>query len=257
LTADADVVFSPETLKTAIRYAEKFNFDALTLMPKQVSKSFWEEFFIPVFYWFGLLMRPFHQVNNPKLKTFCGVGNFFLLRRNVLEKIGTFEAVKNEVAEDLKLAQIIKKKGFILRIEYAPNLLETRMYKSFSEIWEGFTKNFFSGMNQSLLKTINGGFWMLLLGVLPFFMAIWSLFAGKIQLFLPLFFAYILQVLTMVILRFYLRLKIQYAFLVPIGFTMFLAILANSTVKNLSRKGVTWKERAIFGKGRIPPNISK
>lgn len=253
LTTDADVIFAPETLKTAINYAEKNNFDVLTLMPKQISKSFWEDFFIPIFSWFGLLIRPFHRVNDPKLETFCGVGNFFLLRRNVLEKIRGFEAVKNEVAEDLKLAEIIKKKGFNLRIEYAPDFLETRMYRNFSEIWQGFTKNFFSGTNQSLLTTLINCFWILVLGFLPIFLAIWALFAEKILLFLPLFSAYVLQVLTMVILRFYLKSKIFSAFLAPFGFAMFLAILINSTVKIRSGKGVSWKGRAIYEKKRIQP----
>ena len=256
LTTDADVIFAPETLQTAIEYAEENNFDVLTLMPKQNLKSFWEDFFMPVFSWFGLLTRPFHRVNNPKLETFCGVGNFFLLRRNILEKIGGFESVKNEVGEDLKLAEIIKKTRFNLRIEYAPNLIETRMYKGFSEIWEGFTKNFFSGMNYSLFKTINGGFWILLLGVLPFFLAVLALFRGNFLFFLPLFLTYLLQVLTLAILRFYFQSKVIYAVFAPFGFALFLAILANSTVKILSGKGVNWKGRAIYGKnGSQPPNI--
>lgn len=251
LTTDADVIFAPETLQTAVKYAEKNNFDALTLMPKQDLKSFWEEFFMPVFSWLGLLIRPFHRVNNPKLKTFCGIGNFFLMRRNILDKIGGFESVKNEVAEDLKLAEIIKKKGFNLQIEYAPNLIETRMYKGFSEIWEGFTKNFFAGMNHSLLKAINGGFWVLLMGVLPFFLAIWTLFSGNFLFFLPLFLTYLLQVSTLAILRFYFESKVFYAVFAPFGFVLFLAILANSTIKILSGKGVKWKERAIYGKNGI------
>lgn len=66
-----------------------------------------------------------------------------MLRRAVLEKIGGFECVKAEVAEDLKLAEILKTRKFNLRVDYAPDLIETRMYSGFREIWQGFTKNFF------------------------------------------------------------------------------------------------------------------
>ena len=148
LTADADIVFAPETLETVVAYAEENNFDALTLIPKQLFGSFWEKLFMPVFGWFCLLAMPLHRVNDPNRKESMGVGNFFMFRREVLEKIGGFESVKAEVAEDLKLAEILKNKKYKLRIDYA-EFVETRMYSGFREIWEGFTKNLFSGMKFS------------------------------------------------------------------------------------------------------------
>ncbi len=200
---------------------------------------------MPVFGWFCLLAMPLHRVNDPHRKESMGVGNFFMFRRSVLEKIGGFESVKAEVAEDLKLAEILKNKKYKLRIDYA-EFVETRMYSGFREIWEGFTKNLFSGMKFSISKTIFGSLSILLFGVLPLFFAIAFLLFGNFALFLPLFSAYIFQVLIFFVINLKWRGNIFYALLTPIGLALFLVILANSTVKVLSGKGVMWKGRAIY-----------
>ena len=256
LTADADIRFAPETLETVVGYAEENNFDALTLIPKQIFGSFWERLFMPVFGWFCLLAMPLHRVNDPNRKESMGVGNFFMFRREVLEKIGGFESVKAEVAEDLKLAEILKNKGYRLRIDYA-EFIETRMYSGFREIWQGFSKNLFSGIKFSIAKTIFGSLSILLFGILPVFLAIAFLLFGNFALFLPFVSAYILQVLIFFVINLKWRGNPFYALLVPIGLALFLAILANSAIKISGGKGVTWKGRTIYEKGgvRPPPNL--
>lgn len=255
LTTDADIIFSDKTLQTVVNYAENNYLDALTLIPKQLFGSFWEKLFMPVFGWFCVLAMPIHRVNDPNRKESMGVGNFFMFRRDCLKKIGEFEAVKSEVAEDLKLAEIIKKKGLKLRIEYAPDLIETRMYAGFREIWEGFTKNLFSGMKFSLSKTIFGAFSIFLFGVLPIFGAIFALIFGQIELFIPLISIYILQVSIFINVHREWKGNIFYALLTPLGLLMFLAILVNSTIKVVSGKGVKWKGRAIYETGGIRPPL--
>jgi chlorobactene glucosyltransferase len=251
LATDADIIFAPDALQTVINYAEKNEFDALTLIPKQIFGSFWEKFFMPVFGWFCILAMPLHRVNNPQRKTAMGVGNFFMFRRASLEKIGGFASVKAEVAEDLALAKILKKQKFNLRIDYAPALVETRMYSGFREIWEGFTKNLFSGMKFSLPKTVFGALSILLFGVLPFFLMLLTF--AQTAVFVPFLLVYLLQVSIFIFLQREWQGNVFYAFLAPFGFLMFLMILLNSAVKVLSGKGVTWKNRTIYGQGGISP----
>jgi chlorobactene glucosyltransferase len=253
LTTDADIIFSPEALQTALNYAEENKLDALTLMPKQICASFWEKLFMPVFFWFCLLIKPLHRANHPRLKTSFGSGNFFMLRRKVLEKTGGFSTIKNEITEDLKLAEIIKERGFRLRAEYAPNLIRTRMYMGFSEIWEGFTKNLFPALKFSLPKTIIASFWIFVLGVLPFFLLLTTLFYENLLFFIPLFSAYLLQVFVFFLIQREMSQNFFYAFLVPLGLLMFLAILMNSALRVRGGKGVTWKGRTIYKEGGVLP----
>lgn len=257
LVADADIIFAPDALQVVVDYVRKNRFDALTLAPKLIFKSFWETLFMPTFAWFCLLTMPLHRANNAKRKESIGFGNFFMFRRAVLDEIGGFAAVKSEVAEDLKLAEILKVKGFNLRADYAPDLIETRMYAGFGEIWQGFTKNLFSGMKFSLPKTIFSLISIFLFGVLPPITAIIALLFERDEFFVPLVLVYLLQITVFVPVQKKWLGNRLFAFLTPLSLLMFLLILTNSTVKVLSGAGVKWKGRAIYERGGIePPGIS-
>lgn len=253
LTADADIIFSPTVLETVIGYAEKKNLDALTLIPKLSYGTIWEKFFLPVFGWFCILRMPLHLVNDPDRSESMGIGNFFLFRRRVLERIGGFKSVRREIAEDLKLAEIIKKDGFRLRIEYAPELLRTRMYAGFSEIWSGFTKNLFSGMKFSAGRTLLGAGAILIFGVLPVFAGLTALGFGESRIFIPLVLVYLLQTLTLALVYREWKSPIRYALLAPLGMFLFALILLNSMIKVLSGRGVSWKGRTIYGPSGVRP----
>ena len=156
LTTDADIIFHPDAIRTAVSYISDNEIDVLSLVPRLELKTFWEKVFMPVFGWFCLLAMPLYKVNDPKSKETIGVGNFFLLDRNSIETIGGFAAVKSDVAEDLRLAELVKQKGLRLRVETAPDLIWTRMYSGVGEIWDGFTKNLFSALKFSVAKGFGG-----------------------------------------------------------------------------------------------------
>ena len=56
-------------------------------------------------------------------------------------RIGGHEAVADSVLEDVDLAKLAKRGKFGLRFRYAPEAVATRMYRSFSQMMEGWTKN--------------------------------------------------------------------------------------------------------------------
>jgi len=57
------------------------------------------------------------------------------MRRAVLKHVGGYEALKVEVMEDVRLAEMLKRSGAHLLSEHAPSLASTRMYRNFTEIW--------------------------------------------------------------------------------------------------------------------------
>ena len=122
----------------------------MTLIPHFEVSSFWERVMIPTWTWVLLMFTLVYRSSNPKTTGAVGIGGFFLMRRSALERVGGYEALKDEVMEDVRLAEMIKASGARLLTRYAPNLLSTRMYRNFSEMWECSTKNWFSGMKFSL-----------------------------------------------------------------------------------------------------------
>lgn len=253
LITDADIVFAPQAVRTAVVHAERKGYDALTLLPRIDMESFWERVFMPVFGWFALLAMPLHKVNDPSRPETLGVGNFFLIKHSVLGQLNGFEPVRSDVAEDIKFAEVLKKEGFQLRIETAPDLLRTRMYAGLGEIWHGFTKNLFSGLRFSYLKGLSGSVSIVVFGALPV-LAAPILFLSSMPLAGGFCLAaYLLQVAAFSVILRNIEQNPVYAAAVPAGFFLFALILMNSMFRIMTGRGVVWKGRSIYESGGIVP----
>lgn len=260
LATDADMIFEKTAVRAAVAHALSGNYDAVSLIPRVVCLTFWERVFMPAFGWFMLMALPVHRVNDPRRTEAIGVGGFFLIRRAALKRVGEYAAVRAEVAEDLRMAEILKGTGARLRLEYAPDLASTRMQTNFREIWEGFTKNLFAGAKFSLLQTLPGGIAITLLAVAPLFIALASLLAllagarGEwMRLFVPTFVIWLIQVCIFALINKWSEIPVSYAFTVPLGYALFVAILFNSAVRIATGRGVTWKGRRLYERAGVRP----
>ncbi len=260
LATDADMIFEPAALRTAVTHALDNNYDAVTLVPHIVCLTFWERVFMPVFGWFILLAAPVQRVNNPSRREAMGVGGFFLLRKEWLLRVGGYRALRGEVAEDLRLAELLKQAGARLRIEYAPTLVSTRMYPTFRGIWEGFSKNLFAGAQFSLFWTILGGVGILLGVVAPLLAAVACAIALLIGapvewlgLLVPALLVWVIQVATFAAVNLTFKTPIAYALTVPLGHALFVAILFNSAFRIATGSGVTWKGRKLYERSGVRP----
>jgi chlorobactene glucosyltransferase len=262
LATDADMIFHEAVVRTAIEHAIAGGYDAVTLIPRIESLTFWEHVLVPTFGWFMAMAMPVERVNNPERREAIGVGGFFLLRREALRRIDEYRAVRAEVAEDLRMAELLKQSGARLRIENAPALTSTRMYAGLGEIWEGFTKNFFAGMQFSLLQTMASIVLVLLFIIAPLCVAIVSALAlasgapaDWLRLLAPALIIWLIQVFTFASVNKTLGVPARYALTVPLGHALFVMILMNSAFRIATGRGVTWKGRKIYERasGVRPP----
>ena len=142
LFIDADVRLRPTAVSQAMALAESRQAGLTTLMPELVASSFWERATQPVV---GLLLYGLLdpvRTSDPDKADAAGFGPFMLFRRDAYERVGGHQAVRSEVVEDLKLAQLIKQHRLGLCIAHATALVKLRMYDSLSSIIAGWTKNF-------------------------------------------------------------------------------------------------------------------
>ncbi|MBA2647599.1 MAG: glycosyltransferase [Pyrinomonadaceae bacterium] len=254
LAIDADMIFAKEAVRTSLTHSLAHNYDALTLIPHVECLSFWERVFMPTCW--GVMMTatmPLHRVNDPRRKNALGIGGFFLMKREWLERIGGFHSVRVEVLEDVRLAELLKASGARLRIERAPQLARTRMLTNFGEMWHGFTKNMFAAMNFSLPLAILGAFSIFAFAVLPFIVALVCLVmiaAGGpekwMSLFVPAFIVWLIQVVAVARVNREWGVPIIYALTVPLNYALFAAILLNSARRIVTGKGVAWKGRTLY-----------
>jgi hypothetical protein len=94
---------------------------------------------------FVLGNRPW-KISDPDTYDFMGAGAFNMVRRSAYEKVGTFEALRLEVVDDLMFAKAIKQNRLAQRIVFGHGLISLRWGKSAMSTVGNLTKNIFALM---------------------------------------------------------------------------------------------------------------
>ncbi len=152
LFTDADTIHGPELLGRAVLGLREERADLLTVIGRQLMESFWERLVQPQIFLVMLFRFPRFEkaAQNGRWRDAIANGQFMLFPRDAYEQLGGHEAVRDEVVEDLALAQLVKRRGLSLRIRSAETDLATRMYRSLGHIVEGWSKNIIMGGLQSV-----------------------------------------------------------------------------------------------------------
>ncbi len=145
LMVDADACYAPSVVRDAVCHARALHLDALSLLPRVGKGDFWVSIMFPVGLWAILVAAPPRRVNRPGTATGLAWGGFFLCRRAVFDTVGGYKAVCAETSEDTKLAALLKRGGYRLRVEFATDHLYTPMYPTFGDLWRGALKNVYCG----------------------------------------------------------------------------------------------------------------
>jgi len=158
---------SNRTLSVAIQHARENDIDLFSILPDLEMKGFWEKVIQPVCSGVMMIWYSPDKVNNPKKPNAYANGAFMLMRREVYQAIATHEAVKDQVNEDMHMADRIKKSGKKLRVIRGDGLYKVRMYTSFKQIIRGRSRIFF-GTFGTLKRLIISFLLMAVMGLLPY-----------------------------------------------------------------------------------------
>ncbi|MGA9543386.1 MAG: glycosyltransferase family 2 protein [Candidatus Sulfotelmatobacter sp.] len=172
LFTDADVQFKPDSLRRALAYAEAERADHVVVFPQMIMKRPGEFMMIAFFqtmFVFG--HRPW-KVADPKSKDHMGVGAFNLVRRSTYEAVGTYEALRMEVLDDMKLGKVVKNAGFAQRNVFGEDLISIRWARGARGVVENLTKNFFAVLSFQWWRTLISAFGLAFLNLMPF-LGVW------------------------------------------------------------------------------------
>jgi chlorobactene glucosyltransferase len=250
LFTDGDTLHHPTLLGRAVAYLEEEGLDLLTLSPRIRVESFWEKVLMPFMIFLIALTYRGAWVNRQDKPWAVGNGQFLLFRRSVYEALGGHDAVRDRVDEDYRLARLAKSRGYRIRMADARDLMEVRMYSSLREIWLGWSKNVFPGLDFRLTKVARGVINLFSGFVLPFVL----LAAGVVQLVVegP---SLLLVVGSLVSSLVWARVALAYSFLsgsarfallTPLAALIISVILVDSARRYLRAGGVPWKGR-LYG----------
>jgi len=110
----------------------------------------------------------------PEASLATGNGQLLCFQRAVYESMGGHDAVKGRILEDVLLARKVKAAGYHMIFVDALNVVRCRMYRSFGEVWNGFSKNLYAFYNYALPFALLGLLLNLALFVAPHYWLYWQ-----------------------------------------------------------------------------------
>jgi glycosyltransferase involved in cell wall biosynthesis len=141
LFTDADTMHQPGSLARALAEAQQNGADLLSYSPEQIVRTFWEKAVMPViFAELASRYRP-SEVTDPASPVAAANGQYILIRREAYDAVGGHAAIAGDLLEDVALARTVKQSGRRIFFRYAPDAGRTRMYRTFAQLREGWTKN--------------------------------------------------------------------------------------------------------------------
>lgn len=144
LFTDADTYYMrKDTIYEAVSYMQDQALDVLTGIGFIELRDFWSKVTMPLWNLFSIpLGSNTGAMNNPKSKVAYLVGSFFLIRRQVLEEIGTFRSVKNAIQEDAELGLLLKSTGYSIKIVRIDNGVSGLWSRDLQTLWYGIKRTF-------------------------------------------------------------------------------------------------------------------
>jgi hypothetical protein len=141
LFTDADTVHLPGSLKRSLAEAREQGAAMLSYSPAQEVRGFWQHAVMPLVFSDLARAYPPAKVNDPASPLAAANGQYLLVERAAYEAVGGHAAVAQDLLEDVALARAFKRAGYRLRFRYGGDAVRTRMYRSFGQMCEGWTKN--------------------------------------------------------------------------------------------------------------------
>jgi glycosyltransferase involved in cell wall biosynthesis len=141
LFTDADTVHCAGSLAGALAEARAQGAALLSYSPEQEVHGFWERAVMPVI--FAELAGRYRpaEVSDPASNVAAANGQYILVLRSAYEAVGGHAAIAGDLLEDVALARAVKRSGRKIFFRFGGDAVRTRMYRSFGQMREGWTKN--------------------------------------------------------------------------------------------------------------------
>ena len=152
LFVDADTRLTPDGISRIVNLLrhkglDGQNTDILSAMPHQEQLTLIEKVMMPMLHltyyaWLPLIFTRWFQF--PSM--LAANGQVMAIRRSCYSKIGGFEAVKNNIVDDMAICRRAKQLGHRVLFADGRHIAKCRMYTSGQELWKGFSKNIYQGI---------------------------------------------------------------------------------------------------------------
>jgi len=251
LFTDADTRYSEKVISLAVAHLLSEKLDVLTVIPRLLCLDNITKITLPMLSTFLHSRYSALNVNNPKKGIGYFFGSFFIIKKEIYEKIGTHEKVKHEIIEDGALGKITKESGFALKMVRGEHLLDAVYSRSPKEMWHGLERLMVPLYHQNKSYAVGVFFAVLFILFIPVPFLIYSLVFISTNIFtsfLPLLISAIFAtgaIFTAAFLeaKMGLNLKSVFALLAPIGGLIVSCGFLSGILQANKSSAVSWRGR--------------
>ncbi len=237
LFLDADVKVSPSFVENAVAYAQRKKLVLLSMFPRQELQTMGERLVVPNMNWILLSLLFLRLVRFSKRPSLAAAnGQMMMFDAKVYHENLWHQLVKSSPVEDIALSRLIKRKRLPMTTLLGTNDVSCRMYGSYKEAINGFSKNVTAFFGGSIIVTLL----FAIVGIIGPFLVFVSLPSPLILLYLFCLFS-----ARMLIARLSEQSVVANILLWPLQHVAFLHLVYSALVFKRC-KSAEWKGRKIL-----------
>ncbi len=245
LLTDADVRHAPTSIARAVAQLKRRNASFLSGFVRQEIGSLGEAVIVPMTYMMSTMLLPLAMLSTRLFPHWSfAIGQYMLIRRETLERVGGYESLRDSVVEDVALGRAVRGAGERMVFVDARESATCRMYRGYHAAFRGFTKSVFGA--------VGGKVWVIALLAVAIWLAVirpWFLLAGGIAsqglAYNPAIVPVLLFTITWTLALHDRGIRSALGLLYPFAFANLVIIGVVSAVRTGFGKGVLWKGRLV------------
>ncbi len=169
LLTDADIFHKPSSLRRLVAESMNVDLGMNSRMARLRCESPAERLLIPAFVYFFNLLYPMRRINDPRDPLAGAAGGCVLLSAEAVKRLGGgFDAIKNEIIDDVNLARQVKKSGLPIQLALSrEEVVSLRDYPALHDIWKMVRRTAFTELKYSWARLFGAMLGLGLMFVVP------------------------------------------------------------------------------------------
>jgi chlorobactene glucosyltransferase len=155
LFMDADEIVGNGLLNSAVHRMQLNKLGLLSLLPNQKMQTLGEKTTVPLMNYMVLNLLPLRLIYLAKtalVATACG--QFMLFDAALYQANHWHSKVKDKIVEDAEIMKLVKTRGYNGELLLANGMISCRMYKSYMDGINGFSKNVLALFNYNIISLL-------------------------------------------------------------------------------------------------------
>lgn len=150
LFTDADTIHAPRSVLEGVTLATRLDTALLSAFPHQRTGTWAERIMVSfIIDFFPLIGLNFAAVWRGRARRTAANGQYVLVNAAAYRAIRGHASIRDALIDDFALAQRLRSFGYTVALVDGTAMLSCRMYHTFGEVWNGFSKNLLGALTAS------------------------------------------------------------------------------------------------------------